>query len=170
MEHDQHLTNASTDMREAKRTSIPVADALILLVALTGMLLSIVMAAWGIAIAPNPLHGAFKQIGLVTLIGTLPIGAVFVLRQQAFGAGDSADYSGCPRWMQLACYATFVAGLVLFFLPAVLQFCGVGPVFDGSQLPSTVPGGFGLLAYTSIFGQTYSSVVQRRGPQSGLPL
>jgi len=59
-----------------------------------------------------------------------------------------------------------IVGVGLFFLPAVLQVCGMGPAFDGSELPSTLPGGFGLAGYTAIFSQAYSAMVRRERTQS----
>jgi hypothetical protein len=156
-------------MRDTKTTNIPPADALILLASMAGIGISLVLAAWGICVAPSPLQGIFEGIGAVALVGTLPVGAAFVFRQQALGAEGPPDYSGCPRWMRVSCNALMISGVVLFFLPAAMQFCGIGPAFDGSQLPSTLPGGFGLAAYTGIFGQTYSSVSLRERTPSGSP-
>ena len=144
-----------------KPTTIPAVDALILLVSGAGIVASAAMAAWGIAIAPNALQSPASGFGLATLVGVLLVGALFVLRQQARGILGPPDFSGCPAWLRLSCHALIIAGVVLFFLPAVLQFCGIGPGFNGSQLPSTLPGGFGLAGYTVIFGQAFSAAVRR---------
>ena len=126
-----------------------------------GIAVSTAMAVWGIAIAPAALQAPALWVGQATLVGVLPVGALFVLRQQATEALGPPDYSGCPFWLRLLLYALMIAGAALFFLPAVLQFWSIGPAFDGSQLPSTLPGGFGLVGYTGIFGQAYSSVALR---------
>jgi hypothetical protein len=48
-------------------------------------------------------------------------------------------------------------GVLLFFLPAVFEFGGYIPHSAGSSLPSTTPGGFGLIAYTGFIAQLYSA-------------
>ncbi len=156
-------------MLGVKSTIISAVDALILLTSAAGIAVSIAMAAWGVAIAPNALQAPALWFGVATLVGVLPVGALFVLRQQAMRILGPPDYSGCPPWLRQLSYALMIAGVALFFLPAVLQFCGIGPAFNGSELPSTLPGGFGLAGYTGIFGQAYSSMVWRERTQSEVP-
>jgi hypothetical protein len=74
-----------------------------------------------------------------------------------------------PPLLRTISYALMVAGVLLFFFPAVLQFSGIGPDSDGTTLPSTLPGGFGLMAYTAIFAQTYSLVVLGKAAPNGSP-
>ncbi|MCK9687067.1 hypothetical protein [Scleromatobacter humisilvae] len=152
-----------------KTTINPALDALILLMSGAGIAVSTALAAWGIAVAPNALQAPALGFGVATLVGVLPVGALFVLRQQAKGILAPPDYSGCPAWLRLLCNVLMIAGVALFFLPAVLQFCGIGPAFNGSELPSTLPGGFGLAIYTGIFGQAYSSAARRERSQSEVP-
>ena len=54
----------------------------------------------------------------------------------------------------------------IFFHPALLQFRGIGPVADGSKLPSTLLGGFDLVAHTGIFSQACSMMSSRRRTQN----
>ena len=138
-------------------------DALFLLVSTAGVAVSVALSAWGVSISPGPLEGAAAEVGKWTLLATLPLGTLFVARLQAqeriAGESRGPDYSGCPRWLRAISYALMVAGVLLFFYPAALQFSGIGPVADGTTLPSTLPGGFGIVAYTAIFAQTYSLAV-----------
>ena len=141
---------------------LPFVDALILLISTAGVTVSVLLSAWGVSISPGPLEGPAAEIGKWTLLAILPLGMLFVARLQAreriAGAPRAPDYSGCPPWLRAISCATMVAGVLLFFYPAALQFSGIGPVAVGTTLPSTLPGGFGLVAYTSIFAQTYSSI------------
>jgi hypothetical protein len=149
-----------------KKSVLPFVETSILLASAVGFAMSLVLSAWGISIAPAPLDGPMADLGRWTLLAEFPVGLLFVLRLQARerveGSYGGADYSGCPRWLRLASYAFMAAGVLLFFYPAILQFSGVGPVADGSTLPSTLPGGFGLLANSSLFAQTYSMSMRRR--------
>ena len=159
-----------------KSSALPFVDALILLVSTAGVAVSVVLSAWGVSISPGSLEGPAAEIGKWTLLAVLPIGMLFVARLQAreriAGAPRGLDYSGCPPWLRALSYALMLAGVLLFFYPAALQFSGIGPVADGTSLPSTLSGGFGLVAYTAIFAQTYSLVVlgesAQRSSQSAL--
>jgi len=158
-----------------KSPVLPFVDALILPISTAGIAVSVVLSAWGVSISPGPLEGPVAEIGKWTLLAILPLGMLFVARLQArervAGAPRGPDYSGCPLWLRAITYAMMVAGVLLFFYPAALQFSGIGPVADGATLPSTLPGGFGLVAYTSIFGQSYSLIALGKiVPKSSQPV
>jgi len=146
-----------------KSSVLPVIDTVNLLVSTAGIAVSVVLSAWGVSISPGPLQGPAAEIGKWTLLALVPLGILFVARLQAreriAGATRAPDYSGFAPWLRAIIYALMIAGVLLFFYPAVLQFSDIGPVADGSTLPSTLPDGFGLAAYTSIFAQTYSLMV-----------
>jgi len=146
-------------MPSFRHAAATLVDRAILLASAAGVTASAVLSAWGATFIPGSLPRPAESLAkglLLTLVGA---SVPHVLRMQALGI-ESADYSGCPRWLRGASYALMLAGGVLFFLPAVLMFCGIGPAVDGSTLPSTVPGGFGLLAFTGIFSQTWSRIAK----------
>ena len=146
-------------MNASSNAAAALVERAILLALAAGMAASLALSAWGLAFMPGWLTGIAEMLGGWLLLATVAVGIAFAWRMQARAIVD-ADYAGCPRWLRRASYALMFAGGVLFFLPAVLMFSGIGPAFNGSTLPSTVPGGFGLLAYTSIFAQTWSMIAK----------
>ncbi|MBT9539152.1 hypothetical protein [Thiobacillus sp.] len=129
---------------------------------LIGLLASVVLAVVGVAVAPAPLTGLADSVSKGVMFGLFPVGGAFVLRYNNLTQDTTPrevqkwGYRGCPPWMRYACYGLMIAGLVLFFMPALFESLGSIPKSDGSAFPSTVPGGFGLLAYSAFFGQLYS--------------
>lgn len=161
-------------MSDMKSPLLSFVDTVILLVSTAGIAVSLALSAWGVSIAPGPLQGPVAEIGKWALLAEFPLLLLFILRLQArdrtAGASQVPDYSGCPPWLRALSYGLMGAGVLLFFYPAVLQFSGIGAVADGSTLPSTMPGGFGLLTNTSIFAQTYSlMVLAQRGQNKPSP-
>lgn len=135
---------------------------------LAGLAASLVLAALGVADVRAPLTGAAFVFAKWTLLWILPVGLAFVLRYRHLTYDQTARevemwrYNGCPPWMRLTCLALMAAGLALFFTPAVLELMGVIPHGDNSPMPSTVPGGFGIVAFSSIFAQLYSATAKAR--------
>jgi len=127
-----------------------------------GLLLSAILTGLGVAAFPSPLAGVAASLAKVTLFGLFPIGGVFVFRYNNLIQDTTPrdvkrwGYRGCPPWMRVTCYGLMGAGLALFFLPAFLETIGTIPRSDGSAFPATLPGGFGLIAYSSVFAQLYS--------------
>jgi hypothetical protein len=128
-----------------------------------GLAVSVVLVGFGLLTFPAPLSGWANSLSKVTLLSIVPTGALFVLRYNRLNYDRTqreianSMYSGCPRWMRATAYSLMALGVILFFLPAVFEFGGYIPHSDGSSLPSTTPGGFGLIAYTAFIAQLYSA-------------
>lgn len=137
-------------------------DTSIFVSSLIGLLASLALAVVGIVVAPAPLTGVADSLAKIVMLGLFPVGGAFVLRYQHLTQDTTPrevqkwGYYGCPPWMRYTCYGLMTAGLVLFFMPAFTESTGSIPKGGGSEFPSTVPGGFGLLAYSAFFGQLYS--------------
>ena len=69
---------------------------------------------------------------------------------------ESVRYAGCPKWMQMSCVIIVSCGVIAFFLPLLLKIFGRVGVDDGSQLPSTLSAGFGLMVHGALPAQIYS--------------
>ncbi len=128
-----------------------------------GLVASLCLAVLGIFSFPAPLSGFAALLGKVTMFALLPVGILYVYRLQKANyertqrEADMLGLSGCPHWMRHPANILMVLGVILFFLPGVLEFLGYIPKSDGTTLPSTTPGGFGMLAYTGMFVQLYSA-------------
>jgi hypothetical protein len=139
-----------------------IVDLYIYVACLIGLVASVWLIVLGLAVMPGPLNGYGVALAKGTLLSVFGVGVPFVLRWQQLTVDTTlrkvgkAQYRGCPRWMRLTCYGLMAAGAVLFFLPLVLESTAVTPPSDGSAIPSTLAGGFGLMAYSSIFAQLYS--------------
>lgn len=128
---------------------------------LLGLLASLVLAVVGVAVAPVPLTGVADSLAKVVMLGLFPVGGAFVLRYHSLTQDTTPrevqkwGYGGCPPWMRYTCYGLMIVGLVLFFMPAFFESVNSTSKSGSSEFP-TVPGGFGLLAYSAFFGQLYS--------------
>jgi hypothetical protein len=143
-----------------------IVEFLIYASSVVGLLLSAALAIRGLVIFPSPMTGVFATVGKWVLLALFPVGFAFVLRYQSLTRDWTRrkvrhlQYSGCPPWMKRMAYCNLGIGVVLFFLPGVLEMVGYIPKGDyssfGKEFPSTVAGGFGLMAYSAFFAQLYS--------------
>jgi hypothetical protein len=137
-------------------------DLVIYVVSAVGLGASGALALWALATLPTPLSGFAAVVANWTLVALVPVGAAFVLRylQLTFDAPprefELMRFSGCPRWMRLACHALMLIGVGLFVLNASLQMLDYLPKTEASAWPSNTPGAFGLVAYSFIIAQLYS--------------
>jgi hypothetical protein len=123
--------------------------------------------------SPASLFGWANSLSKVTLLSIVPIGTLFVLRYNRLNYDRTqreianSMYSGWPQWMRATAYSLTTLGVLLLFLPAGFEFGGYIPHSDSSSLPSTTPGGFGLIAYTAFIAQLYSATsIARRARNS----
>jgi hypothetical protein len=137
-------------------------DLSIFLLSAAGFLNSAALSIIGLILLPNQLTGFQLLVGEWNLISVVIVGSIFGARHHALTDELTRReirlrmYHGCPRWMRLACFTSMIAGAMLFYLPAVLEYFELSERFTGSGMPSTVPGGFGLLCFSSFFAQLYS--------------
>jgi hypothetical protein len=128
-----------------------------------GLAVSVVLAGFGLVTFPVPLSGWVDSLSKGMLLSLAPTGALFVFRYNRLNYDRTQReiantiYSGCPQWMRTTAYSLMILGVSLFFLPAVFEIGGYIPHSNGSSLPSTTPGGFGLIAYTAFIAQLYSA-------------
>ena len=141
-----------------------------------GLTVSVALAGFGLLTFPTPLSGWVNSASKVMLVSLVPTGALFVLRYNRLNYDRTqreianSMYSGCPQWMRRTAYSLMILGMSLFFLPAVFEIGGYIPRSDGSSLPSTTPGGFGLIAYTAFIAQLYSatSIARKTRDRAGV--
>jgi hypothetical protein len=127
-----------------------------------GLLLSTVLSIFGIFAFPQPLSGWPASLAIKLIFLLVPIGVVFVLRCNNLNYDRTQReiaktmYTGCPSWMRTTAYLLMALGLILFFLPGLWEVLGYIPHSSGNSMPSTTPGGFGLLAFSTFIAQLYS--------------
>jgi hypothetical protein len=145
-----------------------ISDILILGAALVGLASSFILVGFGIASFPAPLLGLPAALAEYTLLGLFPVGGACILRLQQLNRDrtqreiEATRYSGCPAWMRKTAYSFMAAGVILFFLPAILEFSGTIQPSSGGHLPATTPGGFGLMAYSAFIAQLVSAKANGR--------
>ena len=128
-----------------------------------GFLSSLVLCIFGILAFPQPLSGWAASLSLKLMFLLIPIVFAFVLRYNNLNYDRTQReitktmYSGCPIWMRTTAYCLMALGLILFFLPGLWEVLGYIPHSGGNSIPSTTPGGFGLLVFTSFIAQLYSA-------------
>lgn len=151
-------------MHNSRTRFFYLSDVLIMTLSVMGLGASLILSLIGVMSIPNSLHGTIAIFGKINLIGAAILGFVFVARYQQLtrnvpqGEVRSQRYQGCPKWMRITCYVCMLAGAFLFFLPAIAEAIGWSQRSDGTNLPATLPGGFGLLAYSAYFSQLYSGI------------
>jgi uncharacterized membrane protein YidH (DUF202 family) len=141
-----------------------------------GLAVSVALVGFGLLTFPVPLSGWVNSLSKVMLLSLVPTGALFVLRYNRLNYDRTqreianSMYSGCPQWMRTTAYSLMILGVSLLFLPAVFEIAGYIPHSDGSSLPSTTPGGFGLIAYTAFIAQLYSatSIARKTRDRAGV--
>lgn len=143
-----------------------VLDFAIYVGSVVGLALSTILALYGISIFPTPVTGIFAILSKWDLLALFPVGFVFVFRYNSLTRDltprevERNRYLGCPSWMSQVAYWSMGIGAVLFFIPIVFETLGYIPKGNysafGTESPSTLVGGFGLIAYSSIFAQLYS--------------
>jgi hypothetical protein len=110
------------------------------------------------------MSGTSMIAGQALLMLLLPLGFVFVFRLQKLTSNSTTGefnefrYAGCPRWMRLGAFASMTVGALLFIVPGLLEMYDYIPQADyssGDEVSSTLIGGFGLLAYATLFAQLY---------------
>src|SRR6185295_8679261 len=137
-------------------------DFAIYVAAVIGLVISGLLALWGVATLPVPLSGRVGSLANSTLVALGPVGIVFVLRylQLTYDAPprefEIMRFSGCPPWMRFICHGLMLVGVGLFVLNASLEMLGYLPRTEAAAWPSNTPGAFGLVAYSFIFAQLYS--------------
>ena len=138
------------------------ADITIFTLCFLGLIASFILSILGLFSIQQSLTGFSALFGKLTLFALIPVGGLFIARYQALTYNvppneiSKMRYYGCPKWMRIATYSCMVIGVCLFFLPAILEWVGFIPKSNGDSIPSTLPGGFGMLTYSSLFAQLYS--------------
>lgn len=129
---------------------------------LVGLAACAYVAVAAVAVAPAALGGLAASIARNLLVAIPIVGAAFVLRYKQLTQGasprrsDIFQFSECPAWMRVACYALMLLGVTVFAWSAALELLGFISPATGAALRV---GGFGLVANSFIGAQLYS--VQR---------
>ncbi len=140
-----------------------ITDILVYASSILGLIACIYLAVVEVISFSEELSGFSALVARVSMFGLIPVSILLIFRLQAINYDktqrqvDEAGISGCPTWVRALANVLLIVGAILFFLPMFLELFHYLPHNDGEFFPATVSGGFGILAYSSIFVQLYSA-------------